>query len=97
MNGPECNAKCLALHSGPFILKGQHDLSPISVVLSDDHDAVRQSMKMSLSLQPEIQVVGEARTGREAIEQTRKHHPQVVVLDISMPDIGWIGSLHTHS
>jgi DNA-binding NarL/FixJ family response regulator len=38
-------------------------------------------------LQPEIEVVGEARTGREAIAQTLERHPQVVVLDISMPDM----------
>ncbi|HEX4716386.1 MAG TPA: response regulator transcription factor [Ktedonobacteraceae bacterium] len=59
----------------------------ISVVLADDHDILRQGIKMLLSLQPAIEVVGEARTGREAVEQTLELHPQVVVLDISMPDM----------
>jgi DNA-binding NarL/FixJ family response regulator len=63
------------------------DPSSIHVVLADDHDILRQGLKMLLSLQPEIKVVGEARTGREAIEQALEHHPQVVVLDISMPDM----------
>lgn len=57
------------------------------VLLADDHDILRQGLKMLLSLQPEIEVVGEARTGREAIVQTQNLHPHVVVLDISMPDI----------
>jgi DNA-binding NarL/FixJ family response regulator len=60
--------------------------APIRVVLADDHDILRQGLKMLLHMQPEIKVVGEARTGREAIVQTLEHHPQVVVLDISMPD-----------
>ncbi|MEO7020976.1 MAG: response regulator transcription factor [Ktedonobacteraceae bacterium] len=65
----------------------ESDPSPIRVVLADDHDILRQGLKMLLSLQLEIEVVGEARTGREAVAQTLKHHPQVVVLDISMPDM----------
>ncbi|HET8842271.1 MAG TPA: response regulator transcription factor [Ktedonobacteraceae bacterium] len=57
------------------------------VLLADDHDILRQGLKMLLSLQPEIEVIGEARTGREAVEQTLMLHPHVVVLDISMPDM----------
>lgn len=60
---------------------------PIRILLADDHDILRQGLKMLLSLQTEIEVIGEARTGREAIELALKLHPQVVVLDISMPDI----------
>lgn len=56
------------------------------VVLADDHDILRQGLKMLLSLHPEIEVVGEARTGHEAVTQVRTLHPHVVVLDISMPD-----------
>jgi DNA-binding NarL/FixJ family response regulator len=56
------------------------------VVLADDHDILRQGLRMLLSLQPEIEVVGEARTGQEAVAQVRALHPHVVVLDISMPD-----------
>lgn len=61
--------------------------SLVRVVLADDHDILRQGLKMLLSLQAEIEVVGEARTGREAIELARTLQPHVVVLDISMPDI----------
>ncbi|HZO74107.1 MAG TPA: response regulator transcription factor [Ktedonobacteraceae bacterium] len=57
---------------------------PIRVLLADDHDILRQGLKLLLETQPDIQVVGEACTGIEAIEQTDKHTPDVVVMDISM-------------
>ena len=59
----------------------------IRVVLADDHDILRQGLKMLLSLQPEVQVVGEARTGREALDLALALRPDVVVLDITMPDM----------
>jgi DNA-binding NarL/FixJ family response regulator len=59
----------------------------IRVLLADDHDILRQGLKLLLGLQPEIEVVGEARTGREAIMMARSLKPGVVVMDISMPDM----------
>jgi DNA-binding NarL/FixJ family response regulator len=59
----------------------------VRVLLADDHEILRQGLKMLLSLQPEVEIVGEARTGREAVEHTLTLHPHVVVLDISMPDM----------
>src|SRR4051812_2429386 len=61
--------------------------STTRALLADDHDILRQGLKMLLSLQPEIEVVGEARTGREAVKQVLALRPHVVVLDISMPDM----------
>src|SRR5947209_2196924 len=61
--------------------------STIRVLLADDHDILRQGLKLLLGLQPEMQVVGEARTGREAVELARVLAPDVVVLDISMADM----------
>lgn len=60
---------------------------PIRVVLADDHELLRQGLKLLLQLHPEIQVVGEARTGREAVEVALSLKPDVVVMDISMPDM----------
>jgi DNA-binding NarL/FixJ family response regulator len=60
---------------------------PIRVLLVDDHDVLRQGLTLLLGLQPEIQVIGEARTGREAITQVDRLAPHVVVMDISMPDM----------
>src|SRR6266496_488434 len=59
----------------------------IRVLLADDHDILRQDLKMLLSMHQEMQVVGEARTGREAIVLTQEIKPDVVVMDISMPDM----------
>ncbi len=72
-------------------------LASIRVVLADDHDILRQGLKMLLSLQPEIEVVGEARTGGEAVKQALELHPQVVVLDISMPDMDGLEGLQADS
>jgi DNA-binding NarL/FixJ family response regulator len=59
----------------------------IRVLLADDHDILRQGLKMLLSMQQEMQVVGEARTGREAVDMAQELMPDVVVMDITMPDM----------
>ncbi len=58
--------------------------STIRVLLADDHDILRQGLKLLLGLQSEIEIVGEARTGLEAVEMAQKLKPDVVVMDISM-------------
>ncbi len=68
----------------PGIHKGHHY---IRIVLADDHDILRQGLKLLLGLEQDMQVVGEARTGREALELTEKLKPDVVVMDISMADM----------
>ena len=57
----------------------------ISVLLADDHMLIREGMKTLLRAERDIEVVGEAATGRQAVELTRKLCPAVVVMDISMP------------
>ncbi len=59
----------------------------VRVLLADDHDILRQGLKMLLSLQQDIEVVGEARTGNQALELARELKPDVVVMDITMPDM----------
>ena len=59
----------------------------VRVMLAEDHDILRQGLKMLLSLQPDMQVVGEARTGREALDLALALRPDVVVLDITMPEM----------
>lgn len=60
----------------------------IHVLLAEDHTLVRQGFRRILEDDPGISVVGEARTGLEAIEQCKKLMPDVVVMDLSMPDLG---------
>src|SRR6266496_5149296 len=59
----------------------------IRVLLAEDHDILRQGLKMLLSMQQGMQVVGEARTGREAVVMAQELVPDVVVMDITMPDM----------
>src|SRR5947207_3106014 len=61
--------------------------SPVRVMLADDHDILRQGLRLLLSLQPNLRVMGEARTGREAIALVESLQPDVVVMDISMPEL----------
>ena len=57
----------------------------IRVLITDDHGVVRQGLRMFLSLDPDIQVVGEASDGREALEMARELVPDVVLMDLLMP------------
>ncbi|HSJ68279.1 MAG TPA: response regulator transcription factor [Anditalea sp.] len=57
----------------------------IKVVLADDHVVVRNGIKMLLESAGEIQVIGEASNGQEALEVVRQLHPDVLIIDIRMP------------
>lgn len=62
----------------------------IRVLLADDHALVRKGFRLILETQADIEVVGEAGNGREAVEQTVKLHPDVVVMDVAMPELNGI-------
>ena len=57
----------------------------VRVVIADDQSLVRTGFSAILSHEPDIEVVGEAGTGQEAVEQARLHHPDVVLMDVRMP------------
>lgn len=59
--------------------------APIRVIIVDDHAIVRSGVQMLLNGQPDIQVIDQAGNGNEAIEKTKSHQPDVVIMDISMP------------
>ncbi len=62
------------------------DDNKIRVLIVDDHTIVRQGLKALLDMEKDIEVVGEAGTGKEAIEKSVGLRPSVVLMDISMPD-----------
>jgi DNA-binding NarL/FixJ family response regulator len=59
----------------------------IRVVVADDQALVRRGFTMILRVQPDIEVVAEAGTGLEAIEAAHRHHPDVILMDIRMPEM----------
>jgi DNA-binding NarL/FixJ family response regulator len=59
---------------------------PIRVLVVDDHAVVRSGIRLLLGREPDIEPVGEAGTGREAIFEARTHKPDVVLMDVVMPD-----------
>jgi two-component system response regulator NreC len=63
-------------------------VAKIRVLIADDHALVRDGIKSLLGLTEEIEVVGEASDGREAIEQARRLKPDVILMDIAMPGLG---------
>jgi len=60
-------------------------MKPITVLLAEDHMVVRQGLRKLLEAEDDLEVVGEAESGRQAVEMTRKLRPAVVVMDIAMP------------
>lgn len=62
-------------------------LMDIKVVLADDHAILRDGLKMVLDAQPGVAVVGEAEDGRQALDLVERIHPDVVVMDIAMPNM----------
>jgi DNA-binding NarL/FixJ family response regulator len=62
----------------------------IRILLADDHAVVRQGFKMILAAQPDMEIVGEAGNGREAVELAERLKPEVVVMDVSMPELNGI-------
>ncbi|HEV3278664.1 MAG TPA: response regulator transcription factor [Terriglobia bacterium] len=63
-------------------------VKPVRVFLAEDHALVRQGFRRMLEDDPRVQVVGEASTGLSAVQQCAKLKPDVVVMDISMPELG---------
>ena len=62
----------------------------IRILLADDHQLVRQGFRLILESQPDMEVVGEAGNGREAIEAAETLRPDVIVMDVTMPGLNGI-------
>ncbi len=65
---------------------------PIRVVLVDDQAMIRAGFKLLIDNQPDLEVVGEAETGSEAVELVRSLQPDVVLMDVQMPDMDGIAA-----
>src|SRR5258706_1983099 len=65
----------------------------IRVLISDDHVTVREGLVAMIGRQPDMRVVGEAANGRDAVDQWRKHRPDVTLLDLRMPQLDGVGAI----
>jgi DNA-binding NarL/FixJ family response regulator len=61
-----------------------------TILLVDDHRMVRQGLRTLLGQQPDLEVIGEAADGREAVTQARLLRPDVIVMDIAMPELNGV-------
>jgi len=77
-------------HGGP---KNQ-GIDRIRVLIADDHDTVTAGLASIISLQSDMMVVAEAANGREAVDQWRKHRPDLALLDLRMPLLDGVGAIN---
>ena len=69
----------------------------IKVLLVDDQTLIRQGIRQLLEIEPDIQVVGQAADGRAALEQVEALHPDVVLMDVRMPEMDGVAATHALS
>jgi DNA-binding NarL/FixJ family response regulator len=62
----------------------------IKVLIADDHQIVRQGLRTLLEKEPDLEVVAEAENGRSTVRLVRERHPEVVIMDVAMPDLNGI-------
>ena len=60
-------------------------MSKLRILLADDHETVREGLKTILNAQADMEVIAEAPDGRSAVERTSLLHPDIVIMDVSMP------------
>ncbi len=65
-------------------------MNPIRILLADDHTVMRNGLRLLLERQPNLTVVGEASDGRETVRAADAVSPDVVVMDIAMPNLNGI-------
>jgi len=91
----EAEAAIEALRQGT-VSPGSDGLAPsasrIRVLVADDHQVVRQGLAALLNDEPDIDVVGEAADGQEAVELARHTRPDVILMDIAMPRLDGIAA-----
>ena len=74
--------------------KGEDIKKPrIGVLIADDHSVVREGLASLIGRKADMTVLAEAANGREAVELWKQHHPDVILLDLRMPELDGVGAI----
>jgi DNA-binding NarL/FixJ family response regulator len=65
-------------------------MAPLKVLLVDDYEPFRRFVRLVLQIKPELQIVGEASDGLEAVQKARDLHPDLILLDVGLPKLDGI-------
>lgn len=68
------------------------DQTVITIVIADDHEMVRRGLRMTIAAEPDLLLLGEATTGREAVRLAADLRPTLVLLDVQMPDMDGVAA-----
>ena len=68
-------------------------MNPIRLLIVDDHAIVRQGLRAIIRVTPDMQLAGEARNGREAVEMVAALHPDIVLMDLVMPELDGVAAI----
>jgi len=68
-------------------------MESMKILIADDHPVVREGISAMLNRQPDIEVVGEAENGRECVEKTRELRPDIVLMDLRMPEMDGVEAM----
>jgi DNA-binding NarL/FixJ family response regulator len=77
-------------------MEGEKDAkkkTSIRILIADDHTVVREGLVSLVKRKPDMSVVAEATNGREAVDLWKKHHPDITLLDLRMPELDGVGAI----
>ena len=63
---------------------------PVRIILADDHQIVRQGLRILLEAEPDMEIIAEADNGRKVLKQAQELLPDVIIMDLSMPELNGI-------
>ena len=71
----------------PVMVRGRGRMTKLRILLADDHETVREGLRLIIGAQPDMEIVCEVGDGRAAVDQAEKLRPDIVVMDVSMPKL----------